>query len=136
MAFETAARSNPTIITPVCTGAEAAKTRAGRYARLRPLLSADHVRHSDKVRQGPGAHLAHDRSTVNFDGNLTDSKVAGYLFVQLSHRDQLHYLLLARRQRLKPLPHLRTLAVDGALLPVEFYGCPPGTEHILIIEWL
>src|SRR3546814_1974361 len=98
------------------------------------LLKTDDVRHSDKVRQGPGAHLAHDRSTVNFDGNLTDSKVAGYLFVQLSHRDQLHYLLLARRQRLKPLPHLPNIAVEGALLPVAFYGCQHGIEHILIIE--
>src|SRR3546814_184426 len=72
------------------------KIESGPYARLRLLLKTDDVRHSDKVRQGPGAHLAHDRSTVNFDGNLADSKVAGYLFVQLSHRDQLHYLLFAR----------------------------------------
>src|SRR3546814_13526738 len=72
------------------------KIESGPYARLRLLLKTDDVRHSDKVRQGPGAHLAHDRSTVNFDGNLADSKVAGYLFVQLSHRDQLHYLLFAQ----------------------------------------
>src|SRR3546814_9336125 len=72
------------------------KIESGPYARLRLLLTTDDVRHSDKARQGPGAHLQHVRRTVNFDGNPADHKVAGYLVFQISQRDQLQYLQFAR----------------------------------------
>src|SRR3546814_8804958 len=42
MAFANAARSNPTLIQQVCTGAEEANSRAGSHAELHPLLGAQH----------------------------------------------------------------------------------------------
>src|SRR3546814_7101578 len=107
-----------------------------RSCQTRRLPRADHVRHSDKVRQGPGAHFAHDCSTMNLDCDLANSKVSRHLFVHLPRRDQSHYLLLASRPRFKRLPHFRNVAVDGALLPVAFNGCEHGIEHVLVFEWL
>ena len=65
---------------------------------------------------------------MNFDSDLADSKVACGLLIHLSRGDQEHHLLLARRQCPKSLPHVRSIAVDGAPMPVPFDSCQDGSD--------
>src|SRR5215203_3801789 len=94
------------------------RRRQELYAGVRLAPGVDHLRHPDQVRQGLDAHFAHDRTAMNFDGDLAKSEVARHLLVHLPGRDQEHDLLLARRQGPKPLSNIRNLPVEGAPLPV------------------
>src|ERR1700758_5542827 len=75
------------------------------YRRLcRGLLS---MRQSEgfgcpyEVRQGPYAHLPHNVTSMDLDGDFTEPKLPCHLFVHQSGGDKRHDFPLARRERLE-----------------------------------
>src|SRR5688572_2398688 len=62
--------------------------------------SPEFFRDAHEVRKRGGAHLLHDVTTMDLDGDLADPELRRGLFVQSPVYGPLHHLTLAERQRL------------------------------------
>src|SRR3954447_12191146 len=94
------------------------------------------VGHADEGGQRPCLHLRHDLPSMGFDGLFRRAKDRRDLLVEPARHHQGHYLTLARRERVVPLPkylHFRELT---AKLTIAFERGVNRVEQELVIEWL
>ena len=73
----------------------------------------------DEVRQGSHAHLPHNVTSMDLDGDLTQPEFSRHLFVHEPGRNKRHDLSFARREQLE------TLAQFGKRQPQADAGWPP-----------
>ena len=70
---------------------------------LRRRLDAQTFCHPDQVSQGPGPHLAHNTSAVNFDVLFAGPKFRGDLLVHFPRDHEFEYCALPTGQAVQPV---------------------------------
>jgi uncharacterized protein (DUF1330 family) len=115
--------------------------RRGGLMRIRllaefPTVWFESVGHPNQLGIGSRAHFVHGRTSMNFDRDFADPKVAGHLLVHFAGSNEQHHLLFARRKSFESLFQLRIIILDNPSLSIALDGSQNGIKHVLIAKWL
>src|ERR1700730_14905623 len=96
------------------------------------MAIAELLGHPNQVNRRFCLHLPHDVTALNLDGDLTRPELGGDLSVELPSDHLAHYLALALREHLEPLPQYRNFRPLLPSRPVPFECLLYRVEQILI----